>query len=238
MLALTGDPTIDPILGLPLDSAWVMALRLGFAMAAGVVVGLDRAAGNQPAGLRTHMILALGACGIMILSMILPMRFADYSNSGDPGRMAAQVISGIGFLGGGAILKFGFNVRGLTTAASIWTMSAIGLVFGAGLYILGAVMTALLFFSLNTMDRIEERFLTRRHIRTITVVFNSQHLVIKKITRAIREMVQVKRIAIEEVVTTGETEIEILCRIAENQSIRPIFDTIKSLGPVVRIKIE
>lgn len=148
-LVITGNPTIDPVFNLPFDSARVMAMRLGFATLAVVIVGLERAANNQAAGVRTHMVLALGACGIMILSMILPLRFVDYSNSGDPGRMAAQVIGGIGFLRGDAILKFVFNIRGLTTAASIWTMSAIGLVFGVGLYVLGVVMTGLLFFTLH-----------------------------------------------------------------------------------------
>lgn len=235
---MIGNPTIDPILNLPFDSPWVMVLRLACAMLAAAAVGLERATSNQPAGLRTHMVLALGACGVMILSLVLPIRFAGFSSSGDPGRMAAQVISGIGFLGGGAILKFGFNIRGLTTAASIWTMSAIGLVFGAGLYILGVAMTVLLFFTLHGVDRIEDRFLVRRNMRIISVVFDSQALIIKSITRSIRDTVDVKRISIEETVSTGETEITIHCRIAEDRSIRKIFDTIKSQGEVKRIKIE
>lgn len=235
---MTANPMIDPILNMPFDSAPVMVMRLGFALLAATIVGLERAVSNQPAGLRTHMVLALGACGVMILSMVMPLRFVDYSNSGDPGRMAAQVISGIGFLGGGAILKFGFNIRGLTTAASIWTMSAIGLVFGAGIYTLGAVMTGLLFFTLHGMDKIEDRFLVRRDIRIITVVFNSQALIIRSITRAIRDTVDVRRISVEENVTTGETEVEIQCRIAEHQSIRKIFDSIKEQGEVLRIKID
>lgn len=235
---MNGNPTIDPLLNLPFDSPAVIAVRLGFAMLAGMIVGWERAAGNQPAGLRTHMVLALGAGGIMMLSMILPLHFTGYTSSGDPGRMAAQVISGIGFLGGGAILKFGFNIRGLTTAASIWTMSAIGLVFGAGQYILGAMMTGLLFFALSVMDKVEDRYMTRRDLRIITVVFNSRALRIQNITRAIRSSIDVKRISIEETVSTGETEIEIRCRIAEHQSIREIFDMIKSQGEVIRIKID
>ena len=69
-----------------------MVMRLGFAMAAAAVVGLERSWSNQPAGFRTHMVLAIGAAGAMMLSMFLPMQLVDYSRSGDPGRMAAQVI--------------------------------------------------------------------------------------------------------------------------------------------------
>ncbi|SIQ35518.1 putative Mg2+ transporter-C (MgtC) family protein [Alkalispirochaeta americana] len=229
---------LDPILNFPITSAWVMAMRLGFALLAGLVVGLERAWSNQPAGMRTHMILALGACGVMLLSQLIPLRFANAAMGGDPGRMAAQVISGIGFLGGGAILKFGFNVRGLTTAASIWTISVVGLVFGAGFYLLGLIMTVLLFFNLHVMERIEDLFLVRQDMRIITVIFDSRNLVIKDITKAVRDAVAVKKIAIEEVVDTSETEIQIVCRIPETQSIRKIFDMIKNKGPVKRIKID
>lgn len=232
------DPMLDPILNVPITSVWVMLMRLGFALLAGMVVGLERAWSNQPAGMRTHMILALGACGVMLLSQLIPLRFADAAMGGDPGRMAAQVISGIGFLGGGAILKFGFNVRGLTTAATIWTISVVGLVFGAGFYLLGLCMTVLLFFNLHIMERIEDLFLVRQDMRIITVVFDSTSLVIKDITKAVREAVAVKKISIQEEVEASETEIQIICRISETQSIRKIFDMIKGLGPVKQIKID
>lgn len=233
-----GNPMIDPLLGISIFSGWVILLRVGFALAAAFIIGLERSTHNQPAGLRTHMVLALGSSGIMILSMLMPMKFAQFSNNGDPGRMAAQVISGIGFLGGGAILKFGFNVRGLTTAASIWTMSGIGLVFGAGFYGLGGIMTSGLFVILHFMDKIEGWILTKENMRIITVVFNSRDLKIKTITRSIRNFVEVKKLSITENVEVYETELEAHCRIPEDQSIRKLFEHIKGMGDVKSLKIE
>lgn len=233
-----GNPMIDSILGISIFSHWVIILRIFLALLAAFIIGFERSTHNQPAGIRTHMVLALGSCGIMILSMLMPMKFAQFSNNGDPGRMAAQVISGIGFLGGGAILKFGFNVRGLTTAASIWTISGIGLVFGAGFYILGSVMTGGLFVILHLVDKIESWMLTKENMRIITVVFNSEHLQIKTITRSIRNFVEVKKLAITENVEKSETELEAHCRIPEDQSIRKLFEHIKGMGDVKSLKIE
>ena len=123
---------IDSITGLDIFSPLTVLVRLCGAMIAGFLVGYEREQHYQPAGLRTHMVLSLGACLVMLISIYIPPVFMKESPGADPGRLSAQVISGIGFLGAGAIFKYGFNVKGLTTAASIWTMSAIGLAFGAG----------------------------------------------------------------------------------------------------------
>ncbi|HAX97180.1 MAG TPA: methyltransferase, partial [Prolixibacteraceae bacterium] len=92
------------------------ALRLMLAFLAGMLIGIEREAQSQPAGMRTHILITLGSALAMLLSIYIPQTFPDFQN-GDPGRIAAQVVSGIGFLGAGAILRFGVNVRGLTTAA-------------------------------------------------------------------------------------------------------------------------
>ena len=116
-------------------------------MIVGALVGWERERGNQPAGLRTHMLVCMGAC----LAMAASIWYADLTDRGDAMRMGAQVISGIGFLGAGTIIKGDYGVRGLTTAASLWVVACIGLALGAGVYwgaIVGAVLTyaALVFF--------------------------------------------------------------------------------------------
>jgi putative Mg2+ transporter-C (MgtC) family protein len=126
-------------------------LRLGVALVLGALVGLERERGERAAGLRTHALVALGACLSMIVSAF---GFADilgvHNVTLDPSRIAAQVISGIGFLGAGTILLRKEIVKGLTTAAAIWVVAAIGLACGAGL-LLEAIFTTILTLAVLTL---------------------------------------------------------------------------------------
>ncbi|HBL37110.1 MAG TPA: methyltransferase, partial [Firmicutes bacterium] len=101
----------------------------------GAVIGLEREQHGRPAGLRTHILVALGSCLIMLVSI-----YGFPSGTGsDPARLAAQVVSGIGFLGAGTILRDGTSIRGLTTAASLWVVAGIGLAAGTGFYWAAAI---------------------------------------------------------------------------------------------------
>jgi putative Mg2+ transporter-C (MgtC) family protein len=121
--------------------------RLGLAILLGGVVGAERTLADQPAGLRTHVLLTLGAC---LFTLVSAYGFEAPAGSppADPTRIAAQIVSGIGFLGGGAILRQGLNVRGLTTAASIWATASIGVAVGAGMYVISVGATMLILLSL------------------------------------------------------------------------------------------
>ncbi|GAP17391.1 MgtC/SapB family protein [Levilinea saccharolytica] len=146
-----------------------IVLRLLAAAGLGALVGFERERQNQPAGLRTHIVVVMGASLAMSLSINLAMQFREFAPNGDPARLAAQVISGIGFLGAGAILRFGASVKGLTTAASLWTMAIVGLVVGAGYYIpaLGATVTLLVVLSL--LNVFETRFVRPRLVVALTL---------------------------------------------------------------------
>ena len=133
-------------------------LRLIESAVLGGLIGLERERSNQPAGLRTHIILCLGSALIMEISM----RVAEGSPTNDPGRIAAQVVSGIGFLGAGAILRMGASVRGLTTAASIWTTAGIGLAVGAGYHIEAISVVVIMLLSLSVLKKIGRK-ISRRH---------------------------------------------------------------------------
>ena len=98
----------------------------------GSLVGLERELHGQPAGLRTHMILAVGAALAAILSISYSQFLSNPEMMSDPGRIVAQVVSGVGFLGAGAILRFGVTIKGLTTASSLWTTAIIGIAAGSG----------------------------------------------------------------------------------------------------------
>ena len=111
------------------------SIRLVLALILGALVGTERKHKGQVAGIRTFALISMGACLAMILSIYVPQEYMGLKN-GDPGRIAAQVITGIGFLGAGAIIQMKGSVRGLTTAAGIWMMATIGMTVGVGLYIL------------------------------------------------------------------------------------------------------
>jgi putative Mg2+ transporter-C (MgtC) family protein len=136
-------------------------IRLIISFLAGALIGMNREKQNQAAGFRTHILICMGSCLIMLVSIFIPQEFLNFKN-GDPGRIAAQVITGIGFLGAGAIIRMGDHVKGLTTAASIWISAAIGLAFGAGMIWVALVTLILVLFTLGLLDRLEKIFFKKK----------------------------------------------------------------------------
>ena len=112
-----------------------MLLRLVLAVLLSGIIGMEREALNKSAGFRTHILVGIGACLMMMPFIRMPGDFGATGSNSDPARIAAQVVSGIGFLGAGAIMSSSGKVRGLTTAASLWAVAGIGLCVGAGLYV-------------------------------------------------------------------------------------------------------
>ena len=134
-----------------------IVLRLIISAIAGGVVGMEREASNRPAGLRTHILVTLGSALIMLISMYGFQGLGADSSGGEPARLAAQVVSGIGFLGAGTILRTGNDIRGLTTAASIWVCGGIGLAIGNGYYLGGIVTTIIVLFSLRSLGFMQKK---------------------------------------------------------------------------------
>ena len=143
---------MNPIdLGLQLD----LALRLLVAAVLGSVIGFEREIHEHPAGMRTHLLVSLGSAAFTVLSI-----YGFPSEQGAPtdtSRVAAQVVTGIGFLGAGAIIKYGTSVRGLTTAASLWATAGVGMAAGAGWWFVALVTTAIVVFSLWPLNRVLDR---------------------------------------------------------------------------------
>ncbi len=136
-------------------SEWELFFRLTLACVLGGIIGYERQSRRKSAGLRTNVLVCLGSCLIMVLSEALYFNVEGRTNA-DPARLAAQVVSGIGFLGAGAIMKEGLTVTGLTTAACIWAVSGVGLAVGAGYYSGALFTTGLIFATLGTLSRIDE----------------------------------------------------------------------------------
>lgn len=133
-----------------------LGLRLTLGLVLGAIIGFERELHRQPAGFRTHSLVALGAA---LFTIVSAHGFAG--DTVDPTRIAAQIVSGIGFIGAGTILQHRGNIRGLTTAASLWSVAAIGTAAGAGLLIMAVVGTTLILVVLSILDRVEA-FATRR----------------------------------------------------------------------------
>lgn len=135
-------------------------LRLFFSFVFGAFIGNEREHINRPAGIRTHVLVCIGAALMMITSDYVCMRYDGI----DPTRLGAQVISGIGFLGAGTIIKEGFSVKGLTTAASLWAVSCVGITCGAGFYSAAAVASVIIYFTLRSGKKIILRHTETKYI--------------------------------------------------------------------------
>ena len=136
-----------------------LAVRMLIAAVLGAAIGLEREIHEHPAGMRTHLLVALGSAIFTVLSIygFEGVGRGNVAASVDPTRIAAQIVSGIGFLGAGAILKYGTSIRGLTTAASLWTAAAIGMAVGAGEWVIAAVGTFIVVFSLWPLNALVAR---------------------------------------------------------------------------------
>ena len=128
-----------------------LGLRLTAGLVLGAIIGFERELHRQPAGFRTHSLVALGAALFTIVSA-----YAFTGPMVDPTRIAAQIVSGIGFIGAGTILQHRGNIRGLTTAASLWSVAAIGTAAGAGLVVMAIIGTILILVVLALLDRVED----------------------------------------------------------------------------------
>ena len=131
-----------------------VVLRLACAMLIGLVIGTEREYTHRPAGMRTHILVALGACTVSILGEYI---FLHYNTNADPARLSAQVIAGVGFLGAGTIMREGINVKGLTTAASVWSVACLGIAAGFGHYALALFGMVLIFLTLTVLELLQDK---------------------------------------------------------------------------------
>ncbi len=150
-----------------------MIIRLILACILGGAIGYEREHTNRPAGFRTHILVCVGAALVMVTSEYIFNKYSPNTNL-DPARLGAQVISGIGFLGAGTIIRDGFNVKGLTTAASLWAVSCVGIAVGIGFYEGAVFATAIIFITLIALKKTENRFIKKNQY--ITLLIESDNL--------------------------------------------------------------
>lgn len=211
-----------------------IALRLALSVVAGGLVGLERELRRQSAGLRTHILICLGSTLLMLLSIWLPQKFG--LDRSDPGRIAAQVVSGIGFLGAGAFIKIGNNVRGITTAASIWVVAAIGMAIGAGMWFAALVALALSLVVLGALESAERRFLPAGRTKLLQLWFSEGMGDRAEIESVLGEF----KIGIESIDAYQEagkkgTRLNLLVMVPTNVDVERLFKALRSIGKVGRI---
>jgi putative Mg2+ transporter-C (MgtC) family protein len=213
-------------------------LRLGIAAVLGAVVGYERERHNQPAGLRTHMILVVGSALAMTLSINLAMQFRPDVPNGDPARLAAQVLSGIGFLGAGAILRFGTNVRGLTTATSLWSMAVVGLSVGAGYYLVALAATALLILALSVLDVVEKHLIHSTIIFPVQVVAGDEVDMLPTLRGILKEQnMKVQSFSIQKDLAQDVSVLDLVVQAKENSRLESLVEKIHQLPGVRSYKV-
>lgn len=169
-----------------------IVIRLLAALVLGGIIGYERQVRSKAAGLRTHILVSMGACLYMMVSLSIPAEMqAAYGMSSDGGRIAAQVVSGIGFLGAGTILaaQSTRKIIGLTTAASIWAVAAVGLAAGAGLLFMAGLTALLILITLRALRRID-RMLSRtqpHHFLELTLTVEAQHFPLERFRLYLRQ---------------------------------------------------
>lgn len=132
-------------------------------MIVGMIVGGERTRTHRPAGMRTHMLVAIGSCVVMMTSQLIFAQYRPLGATPDPARLPAQIINGIGFLGAGTIIKEGFSIKGLTTAASLWTVACLGIAIGGGYYPVAIGGAIAVYITLTVVDILQKRMPTSRN---------------------------------------------------------------------------
>ena len=211
--------------------------KLVLSMLLGATIGIERRRKGQIAGMRTFALISMGATLAMLISIYIPQEYLGLKN-GDPGRIAAQVVSGVGFLGAGAIIQMKGSVCGLTTAAGIWMAACLGLSVGAGMYLVSIIATLLIIFILVNIERIELRhnFLWESKIIRVKV-----HGILEDI-QAVRDILKDNDIHISDEFMKYDydnelTIVNFMVRSKGGVNVPLMFNTIKEKSNAVSITI-
>lgn len=151
--------------------AFPVGVKVVMAIVCGGLIGLERELKHKPAGIKTNILICLGSTLYTIISLLVAQSFVDSNFRGDPARIAAQIVPGIGFIGAGAIMQSRASVLGLTTAATIWIVAAIGMCIGSGYPIVSFVFTMTVLFTLLAIDKLESKFLVRSGAFALEIVY-------------------------------------------------------------------
>lgn len=226
----------DTICGTELN--WVSCtVRLLLSMLLGSLIGMERKRKGQMAGIRTFALISMGATLAMLLSIYVPQEYLGLKN-GDPGRIAAQVITGIGFLGAGTIIQMKGSVRGLTTAAGIWIVAIVGMAVGVGMYLVAIITTVLVLFILLVLENIERRVNVGSESRIIRLKLEGVLSDIAPYAEVMkRHQVLLTNYYVEYDYQENTTRLNLIVLLREHSNLIEIFKDISALGKTIAISI-
>jgi putative Mg2+ transporter-C (MgtC) family protein len=219
-----------------------MLVRLLVASLLGAAIGLEREVHGRPAGFRTHLLVSLGSCLFVLTSIHFYQSFGNFSGNGpvgvDPGRVAAQVVTGIGFLGAGAIIREKASIRGLTTAACLWVVAAIGVACGVGLFSMALVVTVLALVSLLLLKRLENA-LSRDTYTSLKVWSEDREgqVALLEVQLSNCEM-QILDVSVERDKTARSLFVEFDIRYRRHRIPCDLIETVMGLDGVVRVRLD
>jgi len=216
-----------------------IVIRLLLAAVLGGLIGLEREALNKSAGFRTHTLVSVGSCLIMIVSISIFLQFSQSANI-DPARIAAQVVSGIGFLGAGTIMRSGANVKGLTTAATLWVVAGIGLAVGSGSYLAAFVTTFIVYVSLVYLFKLENVVSRKKRLQYLNVQMDDKPGQIGLVCSTLGDLdINVKNIELIREKPDDETiQLEMLIKLPAMTETPKIISALESLKGVHKVKFE
>lgn len=211
--------------------------RLVIAMLIGCVVGWERKRKGQVAGLRTFTLISMGACLAMLLSIYVPQEYLGLKN-GDPGRIAAQVVTGVGFLGGGAMIQQKGSIRGLTTAAGVWVVATLGMAVGVGMYAAAVVATVLVMITLITLEQWEHKVRIGQESRVVNIKVRDIVNDVTPFRKAFAaNKMHLSTFYIEVDYEKTETEISFVVLSRRGSNYLKVFDSLRAVAPTKAITL-
>lgn len=212
-----------------------MFARLATAVILGGLIGIERQSTNRPAGLRTHIIVCLGATLVMYTNILMCHQYKDIFSM-DPTRIGAQVVSGIGFIGAGTIMKEGPTVKGLTTAATLWAVGCLGLAIGSGYIELSFIATIFMLLVLQTLGKLEEKAIKYRREAILYIEVTGEKSRLENVNKVLIDSeCRVKSLSMN-IVTVGTFGMKILIRYPKHVEALELMAKVATVEGVVSIE--
>lgn len=213
------------------------SLKLIISLFLGAIIGTERQTRRQSAGIRTFSLLCMGSTAAMLLSIWIPQSYPNLLN-GDPGRIAAQVLTGIGFLGAGAIIQSRGSIHGLTTASTIWVVAIMGMAVGAGMYLPAIILTLISLFVLVALDRVEKRRALTGQVKQLSIHFETDSPSTTQILKIVKNhSIFIYDVSVERNYKEHTSQLTIKIQAKQREPLDALFDEIHKQEAVTAIHL-